>query len=134
MLIPEKQLQKKKLILKINFILYFKLQNYFFKLFTPEPETIPNIPYIVRYRARTHISHACTAHIPQRRRLRLIAVACRAHRPWLPLPHIPCGRPIMQCIGSLGRGLGDGSCTSGGLNYVCRKCPLCSSYRVVSKS
>jgi len=42
MLIPEKQLQKKinsenqLYIIKIN---VFKLQNYFFKLFTPEPET-----------------------------------------------------------------------------------------------
>jgi len=66
-------------------------------------------------------SRACAAHIPQRRRLRLIDVACHAHRPWLPLPHIPCGKPIMQRIGSLGWGLGDGSCSSDGLNYVCRK-------------
>jgi len=53
----------------------------------------------------------------QRRRLRLIDVARRAHRPWLPLPHVPLGRPIMQRIGSLGWGLGDGSRTSGGLNH-----------------
>jgi len=51
----------------------------------------------------------------------LIDVARRAHRPWLPLSHISCGRPIMQRTGSLGWGLGDGSCTSGGLNYACRK-------------
>jgi len=49
-----------------------------------------------------HTSRACSAHIPQRRRLRLIDVTRHAHRPWLPLPHIPCGRPIMQRIGSLG--------------------------------
>ena len=79
----------------------------------------------VRYRG-SHISydivhertsHACTAHMPQRRRLRLIDVARHAHRPWLPLPHIPCCRPIMQRIGSLGWGLGDGSHASGGLNH-----------------
>jgi len=77
----------------------------------------------VRYRGG-HISYdivhertsrACAAHIPQRRHLCLIDVACRAHRPWLPLPHIPCGKPIMQW------GLGGGSRTSGGLNYACRK-------------
>jgi len=39
-------------------------------------------------------SFACAAYIRQRRRLRLIDVACRAHHPWLPLPHVPCGRPI----------------------------------------
>jgi len=81
----------------------------------------------VRYRG-DHISYdivhertsdACAAHTPQR--LRLIDVARRAHRPWLSLFHVPCGRPIMQRIGSLGWGLGDGSCTSSGLNYACRK-------------
>ena len=34
-------------------------------------------------------SHACAAHILQQWRLRLIDVTRRAHRPWLPLPHIP---------------------------------------------
>jgi len=67
------------------------------------------------------MSRACAAHILQRRHLSLIDVARRAHRPWLPLPHVPCGRPIMQRIGSLGWGLGDGSHASGGLNYACRK-------------
>jgi len=80
------------------------------------------------------MSCACAARILQQWRLRLIDVACCAHRPWLPwlpLPHIPCGRPIMQCIGSLGWGLGDGSCTSGGLKLCMQKGPLCSSYCVV---
>jgi len=69
----------------------------------------------------------------QRRRLRLIDVAQRAHRPWLSLPHIPCGRPIMQRIGSLGWGLGEGSHTSGGLNYAYRKadCARPRSVKVV---
>ena len=67
------------------------------------------------------MSRTCGARIPQQRRLRLIDFARRAHHPWLPLPHVPWGRPIMQRIGSLGWGLGDGSCTSGGLNYACRK-------------
>ena len=84
---------------------------------------------ISRYRSRIRraydivherTSHACAAHTLQRRRLRLIDVARRAHRPWLPLSHVPCGRPIMQRTGSLGWGLGDGSRTSGGLNYACR--------------
>jgi len=74
----------------------------------------------VQYRARTHVSRVRCSHT-QRRRLCLIAVACRAHRPWRLLSHVPCGRPIMQRIGSLGWGLGDGSCSSGGLNYACRK-------------
>ena len=64
-------------------------------------------------------SLTCTAHMPQQRRL--IDVACLAYRLWLPLPHVPCRRPIMQRIASLRWGLGDGSCTSGGLNYACRK-------------
>jgi len=81
--------------------------------------TISWRPYIIRYRAR--MSLACAARILQWWRLRLIDVACRAHCPWLPLRHIPCGRPIMQSIGSLGWGLGNGSCASGGLNYACRK-------------
>jgi len=39
-------------------------------------------------------SDADAAHILQQRRLRLIDVDLHAHRPWLPLPHVPCGRPI----------------------------------------
>jgi len=84
----------------------------------------------VRYRG-VHISYdivhertslTYTAHIPKQQRLHLIdVVSRRAHRPWLPLPHIPCGRPIMQRIGSLWWGLGNGSRASGGLNYACRK-------------
>jgi len=104
---------------------------------------------ISRYRSRIHrsvryrggrilydiiherTSHACAAHIPQQRHLRLIDVARRAHHPWLPPPHLTYSRPIMQRIGSLGWGLGDG--TSGGLNYACRKadCARPSSVKVV---
>ena len=93
---------------------------------------------ISRYRSRIHraydivvaiyrtiscmnTSHACAAHAPQWQHLHLIDVTCRAHHPWLPLPHIRCGGPMMQHIGSLGWGLGDGSCTSGGIKYACRK-------------
>ena len=95
----------------------------------------------VRYRAghisydivHERMSRAYAAHIPQRRCLRLIDVAHRAHRPWLPLPHIACGRPIMQRTGSLGWGLQYGSRTSGGLNYACRKadCARPRSVKVV---
>jgi len=77
-------------------------------------------------------SRACAVHMLQQRRLRLIDVARRAHRAWLPLPHVPCGTPIMQRIGRLGWGLGEGSRTSGRLGV--QKGPLCSSYGVVSKS
>jgi len=93
---------------------------------------------ISRYRSRIHraydivvaiyrtiscmnTSRACAAHAPQWQHLHLIDVTCRAHHPWLPLPDIRCGRPMMQHIGSMGWGLGDGSCTSGGLKYACRK-------------
>ena len=94
--------------------------------------TISWRPYIVRYRARTHVSRVRCSHTAAAASggLRLIDVACRAHRPWLFLSHIPCGRPIMQRIGSLGWGLGDGSCISGGLNCV-QKGPLWSSYPAV---
>ena len=81
----------------------------------------------ISWRTISCTSRACAAHIPQR----LIDVARRAHRPWLPLPHVPCSRPIMQRLGSLGWGLGDGSCTSGGLNYACRKAHCARLYRVV---
>jgi len=73
--------------------------------------TISWRPYIVWYRARTHISRVRCSHTA--------AAAsdwcrspCTPSVDWLPLPHFPCGRPIMQCIGSLGWGLWDGSCTS----------------------
>ena len=75
------------------------------------------------------MSRACAAHILQR--LHLIDVARRAHRPWLPLPHVPCGRPIMQRIGSLGRGR---QLHQWWAKLCVQKGPLCSSYRVESKS
>jgi len=82
--------------------------------------TISWRPYIVRYRARTHVSRVRCSHTAESA-FDSCRSPCTPSVDWLPLPHIPCGRPIMQRIGSLGWGLGDGSCTSGGLNYACRK-------------
>ena len=50
----------------------------------------------------TNACLACALLAYQRRRLRLIDVVARhAHRPWLPVPHIPCGRPVMQHISDM---------------------------------
>jgi len=96
--------------------------------------TISWPPYIVRYHSRTHVSHLRCSHTAAAASASdWCRSPCTPSGPWLPLSHIPCGRPIMQRIGSLGWGLGDGICTSGGLNCV-QKDRLCSSYRVESKS
>jgi len=77
-------------------------------------------------------SRACTAHILQRHRLRLIIVTRHAHCPWLALPHVLCGRPYDAAHWEPGVG------TWGRHQWWAKLCmqkgPLCSSYRVVSKS
>jgi len=83
--------------------------------------TISWRPYIVRYHARTHISRALCSHTAAAASASDWCRRSSAHHPWLPLPHIPSSRPIMKHTGSLGWGLGDGSPTSGGLRYLCRK-------------
>ena len=88
--------------------------------------------YIVRYHARTHVSCVRCSH----------TAAAASASDWCRLPCKPsvapsasrsCGRPIMQRIGSLGWGLGNGSRTSGGLNYAYRKadCARPRSVKVV---
>jgi len=66
-------------------------------------------------------SRACAAHILQRRRLRLIDVARRAHRPWTGSLCLTFLAVDLSCSALGACGGGDGSCTSGGLNYACRK-------------
>ena len=84
--------------------------------------TISWRPYIVQYHARTHVSRVRCSHTAAAASASdCCRLPCTPSMDWLPLPHVPCGRPIMQCIGSLGWGLGDGSCASGALNYACRK-------------
>jgi len=107
--------------------------------------TIDHIDYTIsRYRSRIHREYdivagiyrtiSCTNARLARALLTyrsggvcLIDVAYRAHRPWLPLPHVPWGRHIMQW------GLGDGSRTSGRLNYACRKAD-CARHTVKCQS
>jgi len=91
---------------------------------------------ILRYHAWTHdimherTSRVCCSHT---------AMAASASD-WCRLPCTPSVAPsashslrytyhAVHCIGSLGWKLGDGSCTSGGLNYACRKahCARCTA-------
>ena len=60
--------------------------------------TISWRPYIVRYRARAHVSHVRCSHTAAVASASACDVVCHAPHPWLPLPHIPCGRPINHAV------------------------------------
>jgi len=70
--------------------------------------TISWRPYIVRYRARTHVSRVRCSHTAAAAAASAsdwCRLPCTLSVDWLPLPRVPCGRPIMQRIGSLEWGL-----------------------------
>jgi len=102
---------------------------------------------ISRYRSRIHWAYDIVTAIYRtisctNARLCSHTAAAASASDWRRLPCKPsvapsasrsCGRPIMQRIGSLGWGLGNGSRTSGGLNYAYRKadCARLRSVKVV---